>query len=99
MSEELKRVFAQVRVPVGDDPGQVTPGYYTMAGNVMTMKDGAGTVMRDPVTGEVYQHTLEPGQSETAVARMMTIKIRRAMTGEGVKGFGRKLSYPSLGNA
>lgn len=75
-------------------PDQVAQGFYTLAGDKLTMMgdDGRGKwspmILDDePVTATV---TLEHAE---AVAKMLTRRIRKAFRGETVENFSRALSY------
>jgi hypothetical protein len=90
---EVYRVIVQIRPRAGDDPGQVTNGYYTLDGQVLTMTDGDGRPVRRR-NGEQYIHRLQEGEGAAAVARRLTREVRLMARGEtGVAGFHRKLRY------
>jgi hypothetical protein len=46
MIPEIRTVTVQVKTPKGEDPGQVTTGYYTLADDTLTMTDPSGRPIR-----------------------------------------------------
>jgi hypothetical protein len=93
---KVYKIIVQIRAPEGDDPGQVTNGYYTLDGQVLTMTDGDGRPVRRG-NGEQYIHRLQEGEGAAAVARRLTREVRTMARGETVSGFHRKLNYSSDG--
>ena len=93
----VHRVIIQIRRPTLGDPGQVSDGYYTIAGNVLTMTHPDG----EPVSPDQFRHTLKDGDDPAAIAGMLTRKARRFMLGisETEEAFGRPLGYVDLGLA
>ena len=97
-AEELKirSITVQIAPATERDPGQVTFGFYTVDGNVLTMTDGEGAVVRHQ-NGEPYKHILEPGQDPRPIAARFTKEIRKAATGERIAGFWGRINYPKIG--
>lgn len=93
----VHRVIIQIRRPSLGDPGQVSDGYYTVAGNVLTMTHADG----EPVDPNQFRHTLKAGDDAAAIAGMLTRKVRRFMAGisETEDAFNRPLGYENLGLA
>jgi hypothetical protein len=98
---EIKTVTVQVKAPKGEDPGQVTTGYYTLADYILTMTDASGRPIRRTTTGERFTCKIKPGSNSVGIAGQMTLEIRQMMRGENapgaVKGFSRQLDYPKAG--
>ena len=96
---DVRKVFRDIRSPKGDDdPGQVTIGYYTLTDGLMTMTDGNGKPIRKD-NGELWTHRMRDGDKETPIAHWMTGKVYRALRGDDVLGFNRRISYPRHGIA
>ena len=99
--KESSSFTIQVKAPKGDDPGQVTTGYYTLADHILTMTDSSGRPIRRATTGESFTCKIKPGDNHVAFAGQMTLEIRRTMRGENapgaVKGFGREFDYEKWG--
>jgi hypothetical protein len=93
---EVYKVTVQIRGPEGDDPGQVSVGYYTLDGQVLTMTDGEGRPVRRG-NGEQYIHRLQEGEGAQAVAKRLTREVRLMARGETVAGFHRKLNFSTEG--
>jgi hypothetical protein len=96
---EICRVIVQIAPAKGNDPGQVTYGFYKVVDGALFMTDGDGAVVRHE-NGEVWKHTLQPDENPRQVAARLTKEIRRAALGEKIAGFNRRLTdedYPKLG--
>jgi hypothetical protein len=94
MSETPKTVFAQIKRPSGDDPGQISEGHYTIADGVLTMTTRTGKVVRDEC-GHTYTHKLQPADNADAIARQLTRKIRKELRARGpAQGFSGPINYP-----
>ena len=85
-----KRVTIQIRAPKEDDPGQISYGYYTIEGDVLTMTDSEKPVRR--TNGDLVTDRLQPGDDPDAVARRLTKEFRRHIHGDDA-GFNRLLNY------
>jgi hypothetical protein len=100
-TSEVQSVVVQVRPCSEREPaGVVTYGYFTVdADNVLTMTGSDGVPVRDPVSGEMWTHKLEPGEDARHVARRLTLKVRRALRGEteAQERFRGPLKLPDLG--
>lgn len=92
---EVHSVCATVRLPINGDAGQITVGYYTLADGLLTMTDSKGAVVRVMHTGEKYSQKIKPGDDAKAIATRLTLKIRRAISGQS--DFNRRLDYPRGG--
>jgi len=84
-----KQVTVQVRGPRGDDPGQISYGYYTIEGDLLIMTDGEKPVRR--MNGDLVTRRLKPGDDPDAVARLLTKDFRRHIHGD--TDFDRPLNY------
>lgn len=86
----INRVIIQLRRPSGDDPGQISEGYYTVEHGVLVMTHADGR----PVNDE-FRHTLKAGDEPAAIAGMLTRRVRRFMLGisEAEEAFNRPLRY------
>jgi hypothetical protein len=84
-----KQVTIQIRAPKGDDPGQISFGYYTLEGDVLIMTDGEKPVRR--ASADLVTHQLKPGEDPDAVARRLTKDFRRHIHGD--TDFDRPLNY------
>jgi hypothetical protein len=93
----VHRVIIQIRRPSGDDPGQVSEGYYVVHDGVLTMTHEDG----QPVSPDQFRHTLKAGDDPAAIAGMLTRRVRRFMLGitETEEAFNRPLGYGNLGIA
>ena len=99
----IHHVTVQLDPPKDDFPGRVTEGYYVIdpfddgSGGVLVMTHNDGKPV-DPVE---FRHILEPSDNPTAIAMMMTRKVRRHLLGlsETQEKFARKIEYPKMGAA
>jgi hypothetical protein len=94
---EVQYVVVQVKPPSQREPaGAVTYGYFTLDDNLLTMTRSDGLPVRDPVTGQMWTHKLEPGEDAGHLARRLTLKVRRALRGEteAEERFMRPIKYP-----
>ena len=93
----IHRVTVQLEPPKDDFPGRVTEGYYIVDDGVLVMTHNDGKPV-DPVE---FRHILEPSDNPTAIAMMMTRKVRRHLLGQSEKEekFARKIEYPKMGAA
>jgi hypothetical protein len=82
---------------MGDDPGTVEPGYYTVADGVVTLTDQEGV----PITAGRMQldYTAKLGDNETAIQVAQRLIWRRYRATRGGTDFNRPLQYPRLGVA
>jgi hypothetical protein len=99
-AEQMKPIRIEVQVgPVTprDPQGRTTPGFYTLDGNVLTMTDGEGAVVRDRRNGELYQEVLKPDQNPRSVATRLTREIWKANQGGGIPGFYGPINYSNRG--
>lgn len=99
----VHRVIAQIRRPVGTDPGQVSDGFYTVTDGVLTLTapDGSPLIKKDGTALSPHRHVLKPGDDAQAIAITLTRKARRELLGlsEEQEAFGRRLNYGPLGVA
>jgi hypothetical protein len=96
---DVKQVTTILSNPSRTNPtGQVTIGYYTLEGSLLTMTDGNGAPFRS-LSGERMTHKLEAGEDAGVVAQRLTRKIYSMVQGDGMAGFNRPLDYPSWGIA
>jgi len=101
-TSEVQSVVVQVRPCSEREPaGAVTYGYFTIDDNVLTMTGSDGMPVRDPVSGEMWTHKLEPGEDARNVARRLTLKVRRSLRGEteAQERFREPIKLPKLGIA
>ena len=100
---EVQHITVQIRRPTGDDPGQVTTGYFTLADGILTMTTSSGVPIRRATTGERFTCKIKPGDNHVAIAGQLTLQVRDELRGENrpgaVKGFNRQLDYPKSGVA
>ena len=91
----IRRVTVQLDPPKGDFPGRVTEGYYVIDDGVLVMTHNDGK----PVDSVEFRHILEPSDNPTAIAMMMTRKVRRYLKGQSEvqEKFARKIEYPKMG--
>lgn len=89
---EIKYVMAYI------GPNQITEGFYTIEDGLITMvrPDGGVVKMGDD---SLVQHQLKDGESEEAIAKVLTKQIRKHFLGDIVEGFSRDLHYQPLGVA
>lgn len=92
MVGEVKSVFCYL------GPDQVAEGFYKFDGGTVTMMttydDGDWTPLLlddEPVTERATPETV------VAVAKILTKRIRKALRGETVEGFGRRIEYSDQG--
>lgn len=93
---EVHRVIIQIRRPSGDDPGQVSEGFYIVKDGVLIMTHGDGRPINDE-----FRHVLKPVDDPAAIAGMLTRRVRRFMLGisEAEEAFNRPISYGNFGTA
>jgi hypothetical protein len=97
MSEVFQVITQTVAPKKGYPLGQVAYGYYTIAGDVVTMTDRHGNAADDG-TGKRYTHKLAAGEDARSVAARMTKELRNALRkGAPANGFTGKISYPKMG--
>lgn len=98
----IHRVYAQIKPSKGNDPGQVSEGYYTIADGVLTMTRPDGEPVKNPAEHTLYQHRLGPNDSPDVIAVVLTKKVRLHMKGiftDESTSFNRTLEYRSEGIA
>ena len=88
LKADIKAVPVQTASPVGDSPGAITVGYYSVQDDVVVMRDEDGNP-----TGK--RHHLSEGEDSRGVAYRLTRESWRARTPE----FNRTLNYPRAGIA
>lgn len=88
MTTEIRHVISYL------GPDQVTEGFYTFDGVTLTMmgSDDKGNWSPMILDEEPVSEKVAPEQVE-AVAKKLTRRIRKALRGETVEGFGRALNY------
>lgn len=103
MSERtvVHHITAQIRAPSGDDPGQVTTGYYILEGDLVVMTDADGIPVRRDDQSR-FERTLEQDASPrviTGIAAKLTREVRRSMLGltETEEKFRRPVQYARNG--
>ncbi len=91
----IHRVTVQLDPPKDDFPGRVTEGYYIVDDGLLIMTHGDGKPV-DPVE---FRHILEPSDNPTAIAMMMTRKVRRHLLGLSPvqEKFSKRIEYPKMG--
>jgi hypothetical protein len=80
---EIKQVTAIVSNPLGLDPndhGRMTIGFYFVEDGLLTMTDGNGKPMRG-AGGEKITHKLQAGDEADVIAKRLTMRIYRWLTG------------------
>jgi hypothetical protein len=94
---EVKTTYITLARAMGNDPGSIAPGHYTVADGVVTLTDQAGM----PIASGRMQlgYSSKVGDEETAdqVARRLLWRHHRAT--KGGTDFNRPLSYPRSGIA
>ena len=93
---EVKQVYIDIRPPRGNDPGQVSFGFYTLVDGVVTMTDQKGEPVHDDA-GKVYTAKLAPNDDHQVIAGRLTRQLRDALRGKKdlpPAGFGAPLNYP-----
>jgi hypothetical protein len=96
MTPEIHQVFIDIKLPKGNDPGQVAYGYYTLVDGVVTMTNQKGEPAQDD-TGKTYTAKLLPNDDANVIAGRLTRKLRDALLGkkDGAppSGFSGPLNY------
>lgn len=85
MTSAVRRVFSYL------GPDQVAEGFYTFDGTTLQMVFANGDPVEldgDPVTETGFAPDLVE-----AIAKRLTRRIRKALRGETVEGFGRRIAY------
>lgn len=94
---DIHRVTVQLDPPTETSPGKVTEGYYVVDDGTLVMTHADGKPV-DPVQ---FRHTLQPGDSAEAIAKMLTRKVRRHLLGLSPtqEKFAKRIDYPKAGVA
>jgi hypothetical protein len=95
---EVFQVRVEIRPPKGDDPGQVSHGYYIIIDRQLTLTDPKGNVAQDDA-GKSYTHKLVSGDDAYVIACRLTKKLRDALRGGDAppSGFSGPLNYGPSG--
>jgi hypothetical protein len=96
---EVKQVFIDIKLPKGNDPGQVSYGFYIVVGDLLTMTDAKGNAAQDDA-GKTYTHKLAPNDDHQVIAGRLTRKLRDALRGKKdapPSGFSGPLNYGPTG--
>ena len=72
-------------------PDQVAEGFYTFDGTTLRMVYASGKPVE--LDGEPVTETGFDTKHVEAVAKKLTRRVRKALLGETVEGFGRALTY------
>lgn len=93
----VHRVTIQIRRPSGNDPGQISEGYYIVKENTLIMTHSDG----EPVDETLFRRELRPNDNPAALAGVLTREVRRHMLGisKDEESFGRVLPYANQGVA
>lgn len=93
----VERVIIQIRRPSGDDPGQVSEGYYIVNEGMLIMTHSDG----EPVDDTMFRRKLRPDDNPAALAGVLTREVRRHMLGitKDEENFNRPLGYSNSGIA
>lgn len=91
---DVQSVIAQVSPPSRGDLGQVMTGYYVRSGKLITMTDGDGVPVRNPLSGLPITHKMQEGDEERQVAGRLTVKVYRMVRGGDRNDFFYPLIYP-----
>jgi hypothetical protein len=88
----IRSVFAYL------GPDQVVEGFYTFDGKTVTMMgdDGKGSRVPMMLDDEPVSERATP-ETAVAIAKVLTKRIRKALRGETVEGFGRRIDYSDQG--
>jgi hypothetical protein len=94
---EVFSTYVTIARPMGDDPGTIEPGYYTVADGVVTLTDHEGK----PITAGRMQldYTSNVGDKETEMQVAQRLIWRRYRATKGGTNFNRPLNYPKTGIA
>lgn len=86
---EIKRVFAQVA------HNQVSEGFYTLEGGLLTMvlPDGKPVNLGDDEYPRLVTHTMRPEDYERSIAVVLTKQIRTHFRGGKIEGFSDPIDY------
>jgi hypothetical protein len=97
---EIFQVFVEVKPPKGNDPGQVSRGYYLIKDGLLTMTDAKGNPAQDD-SGKIYTAKLQPNDDANVIAGRLTRKLRDALLGKTKdrppSGFRGPLNYGPTG--
>ena len=89
-------MYIDIKLPSGNDPGQLSLGYYTVVDGVVTMTDAKGNPAHDD-SGKVYTQKLAPNDDAYVIAGRLTRQLRDVLRGRGdapPAGFGAPINYP-----
>jgi len=103
MSRQVFLVYAQVRPPIGDDPGHVVEGRYIVelapdGTGVVTLTNRAGEPVRDQL-GRFYRQKVSEKEAVHAIAALLTKQLRSVLLGKDQATASRQLDYPKVGYA
>jgi hypothetical protein len=92
---EIKRVFAQVA------PNQVSEGFYTIEGGLLTMvlPDGSPVNLGSKEFPRLVSHAMRPEDNERSIAVVLTKQVRTHFRGDKVEGFSDPITYQPAGIA
>jgi hypothetical protein len=93
---KVERVIVTIRPsdPETGDPGAARFGYYTVAGDLLTMTGENGTPIKNSQDQMITAVLASPSDARGVAASL----VRKRARGDGMRGFGRgPLRYPDEG--
>jgi hypothetical protein len=87
--------YISTRRPLGNDPGAIWPGHYTVDGDVVTLTDGDGCPIPSGRTELGFSSKVTGEETADSVAKRLLWRHYRA-TKSG-SDFNRPLNYPPIG--
>jgi hypothetical protein len=91
---EVFSTFITIARPMGDDPGAIEPGHYTVADDVVTLTNSVGEPLASGRMQTGYSAKISPDENQAQTAnRLLWRHYRAAKSGSD---FNRRIRYPPL---
>lgn len=94
---EVKTTYITLARAMGDNPGAIAPGHYTVDGDLVTLTDQAGAPIASGRMQLGYSSKVSDEETAEQVARRLLWRHHRA-TKSG-SDFNRQITYPRSGIA
>ncbi len=94
---KVHTTYVTIARPMGDHPGTIEPGHYTVAADVVTLTNQDGEPIKAGRMQLDYSSKVGDNETEIQVAQRLIWRRYRAM--KGGTNFNRPLNYPPFGIA